>query len=288
MSTGQVAIPDYEFLLYRELNRVAYLTLNRPDKINSLTVKMSQELDHAFHHVWHSRDLRALVIKGAGNNFCAGDDLTEMTNTQLWGDCNDFTRRAQIYQNMANVLEDLDKITICAVDGYAVGGGLEITMACDFVVATERARWGMPEVDWGITPGWGGTTRLARYVGRRLAKEINMIGALHPAKRAVELHLWNRVVPNDQLDNEVQKLLHVLGSKHQQGLRQLKLIINKGVECDLYSAQGFEALSGGFSAAVNGMWKIPDADQGKGLEAFATKNELQTKRRDLASSFWVD
>ncbi|HEY4774984.1 MAG TPA: enoyl-CoA hydratase/isomerase family protein [Xanthobacteraceae bacterium] len=276
---------DYEFLKYREEDRVGYLTLDRPDKINALTVKMSDELFRAILHVRDSRDLRALVIKGAGGNFCAGDDLTEMFS---WGDCNDFTRRAQIYQQTANILEDLDKITICAVDGYAVGGGLEITMACDFVIATERARWGMPEVDWGITPGWGGTTRLARLIGRRLAKEINMIGALHPAKKAVELHLWNRVVANDKLDEEVQTLLAVLGSKHQQGLRQLKLIINKGVECDLYTAQGFEALSGGFSAAVNGLWRIPDADHGRGLEAFATKNELAQRRRNMARNFWVD
>jgi enoyl-CoA hydratase len=276
---------DYEFLKYREQDRIGYLTLHRPDKINALTVKMSEELFQAILHVRNSRELRALVIQGSGGNFCAGDDLTEMPT---WGDCNDFTRQAQIYQQTANMLEDLDKMTICAVDGYAVGGGLEITMACDFVIATERARWGMPEVDWGITPGWGGTTRLARLIGRRLAKEINMIGAIHRAEKAVELHLWNRVVPNDKLDAEVQKLLDVLGSKHQQGLRQLKLIINKGVECDLYSAQGFEALSGGFSAAVNGKWKIPDADHGRGLEAFASKNDLAKKRRNAARDFWVD
>lgn len=276
---------NYEFLNYREENSVAWLTLNRPDKINALSTKMSDELYKAILHVRDSTDLRAFVIKGAGNNFCAGDDLTEMTR---WGNANDFVRRAQLYQGMANQLEDLDKITICAVDGYAVGGGLEITMACDFVIATERARWGMPEIDWGLTPGWGGTTRMARLIGRRLTKEINMLGALHPAKRALDLNLWNRIVPNDKLDEEVQKLLEVLASKHQQGLRQMKFIINKGVECDLYTAQGFEALSGGLVAAVNGMWEVPDADKGQGLKAFASKNDLQKTRRNLAKNFWVD
>ncbi len=276
---------DYEFLKYREEGRVGWLTLNRPEKVNALSMKMSDELFRVFVHVRDSTQLHALVITGAGGNFCAGDDLTEMLG---WGNANDFMRRARLYQSMANVLEELDKITICAVDGYAVGGGLEITMACDFVIATERARWGMPEVDWGLTPGWGGTTRMARLIGRRMTKEINMLGALHPARRALELNLWNRVVPNDQLDAEVRKLLAVLASKHQQGLRQLKFIINKGVECDLYTAQGFEAISGALVGAINGFWEVPDADKGQGLKAFAAKNDLQQKRRNLARNFWVD
>jgi enoyl-CoA hydratase len=83
----------------------------------------------------------------------------------------------------------MDKITIAAVEGFAVGGGLEITMASDFVVATETAKWGMPEVDVGITPGWGGTTRLTRLIGRRRAKEINLLGALHTASRAIDCRL---------------------------------------------------------------------------------------------------
>jgi enoyl-CoA hydratase len=205
-----------------------------------------------------------------------------------WGDANDITRRARYYQNMANQLEELDKITIAAVDGYAVGGGLEITMAVDFVIATERSRWGMPEVDVGITPGWGGTTRLARLIGRRRAKEINLLGALHSGKKAVEWNLWNRLVPNHELDNEVERLLEVLKSKNQQGMRQLKFIINRGVECDLYTAQGFEVMSAGLTGAVNGMWKIRDADQGKGVIGFSRKDGLWQTRRGLAKDFWVD
>jgi enoyl-CoA hydratase len=276
---------NYEFLKYAEADGVARITLNRPSKINSLTMKMSDELHKAITRVRDSTSLHALVINGAGDNFCSGDDLTEMTH---WGNANDFMRRAQLYQTMANLLEDLDKVTICAVDGYAVGGGLEITMACDFVIATERAQWGMPEIDWGLTPGWGGTTRMARLIGRRMTKEINMLGAIHPARRALELNLWNRVVPNDKLEQEVDNLLNLIASKHQQGLRQMKFIINKGVECDLYTAQGFEALSGGLIAAINGFWEVPDADKGQGLHAFATKNDLQKQRRTLSTDFWVD
>jgi len=275
----------FENLIYNETDQVAWITLNRPDVMNALSMKLSEEIVAAIEIVRQSTKLKFLVIKGAGDNFCVGDDIKEMIK---WGNANDITRRVRYYQNMANQLEELDKISIAAVDGFAVGGGLEITMVCDFVIATERSKWGMPEVDVGITPGWGGTTRLSRLIGRRRAKEINLIGALHSGEKAVEWNLWNRVVPNDQLDNEVELLLDVLKSKNQQGMRQLKFIINRGVECDLYTAQGFEVLSGALTGAVSGMWKIKDADQGKGVLGFTEKGGLWQTRRRLAKDFWVD
>jgi len=275
----------FENLIYKEIEETAWLLLNRPEVMNALSMKLSEEIVEAIEMVRQSTKLKFLVIKGEGPNFCVGDDITEMIK---WGNANDITRRCRYYQNMANQLEELDKITIAAVDGYAVGGGLEITMVCDFVIATERSKWGMPEVDVGITPGWGGTTRLSRLIGRRRAKEINLIGALHTSKKAVEWNLWNRVVANDQLDEEVERLLEVLKSKNQQGMRQLKFIINRGVECDLYTAQGFEVLSGALTGAVSGFWKIKDADQGKGVLGFTAKDGLWQTRRRLAKSFWVD
>jgi len=275
----------FESLIYKEIEETAWIYLNRPEVMNALSMKLSEELVAAIEIVRQSTKLKFLVIKGKGPNFCVGDDIKEMIK---WGNANDITRRCRYYQNMANQLEELDKITIAAVDGYAVGGGLEITMVCDFVIATERSKWGMPEVDVGITPGWGGTTRLARLIGRRRAKEINLIGALHTSKKAVEWNLWNRVVANNQLDEEVERLLEVLKSKNQQGMRQLKFIINRGVECDLYTAQGFEVLSGALTGAVSGFWKIKDADQGKGVINFTEKGGLWQTRRRLAKGFWVD
>lgn len=276
---------QFEQLIYEERDQVAWITLNRPAVYNALSMQLSDEIVAAVELVRQSTELKFLVIRGAGENFCVGDDITEM---HRWGNANDIMRRVRYYQNMANQLEELDKITIAAVDGYAVGGGLEITMACDFVIATERARWGMPEVDVGITPGWGGTTRLARLIGRRMAKEVNMLGALHAARRAVALTLWNRVVPDGRLDEEVARLLELLRSKNQQGLRQFKFMINRGVECDLYTAQGFEVFSAALTGAVSGMWEIDDADRGVGISGFTDKNELWQKRRALARDFWVD
>jgi enoyl-CoA hydratase len=272
-------------LLYEEHDQVARITLNRPKSRNALSMKLSGELIDALARVGRSTTLKALVITGAGGTFSAGDDITEM---RQWGDANQVMRRVRLYQEMANQLEELDKMTVAAVDGYAVGGGLELTMACDFVIATERARWGMPEIDSGITPGWGGTTRMARLIGRRMTKEINFIGALHLAQRAVELGLWNRVVRDDELEQEVRALLEVLASKSQQALRQLKLIINKGVEADLHTAQGFEALSAGLTSAVNGAWEVSDSDRGMGVESFVEKGETWRRRRALSGDFWVD
>jgi enoyl-CoA hydratase len=278
---------DFQLLHYAEDGPVARITLNRPEKRNALSIALSDELIRAIDRVQDSVTLKVLVIQGAGDTFCAGDDITEM-QTGAWGDANRVTRRVRLYQGMANALEELDKVTVAAVDGFAVGGGLEITMACDFVVATRRARWGMPEVDVGITPGWGGTTRMARLIGRRMTKEVNLLGALHPAERAVQLGLWNRVVGDERLDAEVDALVEVLLSKNQQAVRQLKFIINRGVEADLYTAQGFETLSGGLTAAVNGGWQVPDADGGEGVAAFTGKGSLWQQRRGLARDFWSD
>lgn len=281
-------------LLLEMTGDTARITLNRPQVHNALSIELSDMIVEAIKTIRKSTDTKFVVIKGAGETFCAGDDITEMPKwfyderEEPTQGANGVLRRVRAYQDMANGLEELDKMTIAAVDGYAVGGGLEITMACDFVIATERAVWGMPEVDSGITPGWGGTTRMARYIGKRRTKEINIIGALMPASRAVEWNLWNRVVPNDGLDSEVDALLAVLRPKNQQACRQLKYIINRGCETDLYTAQGFEMLSAGLSGAVNGGWQVSDADQGSGITNFAEKGGLWQERRGLAKNFWSD
>lgn len=277
--------PRAEQLIYEEDGAVARITLNRPERRNALSMQLSDELTAALEHVRDSKTLKALVIQGAGETFCAGDDITEMG---LWGDANQIMRRVRGYQRMADTLEELDKITIAAVDGHAVGGGLEITMACDFVVATRRAIWGMPEVDVGITPGWGGTTRMARLIGRRMTKEVNLLGALHPASRAAELGLWNRVVDDERLGAEVDALVEIVLAKSQQAVRQLKFIIDKGVEADLHTAQGFEALSAGLTGAVNGAWQIEDADQAAGIVSFVSDGEQWKSRRAAARDFWRD
>jgi enoyl-CoA hydratase len=272
-------------LIYQEDGPVARITLNRPERRNALSMQLSEELTAALERVRDSRSLKVLVVGGAGETFCAGDDITEMGE---WGDANQIVRRVRGYQRMADTLEALDKVTIAAVDGYAVGGGLEITMACDFVVAKRRAIWGMPEIDVGITPGWGGTTRMSRLIGRRMTKEVNLLGALHPAERAADLGLWNRVVDDDRLESEVDALVEVVLGKSQQAVRQLKFIVDNGAEADLHTAQAFEALSAGLTGAVNGAWQVPDADQAAGIVSFVGDGNRWRERRTASHAFWTD
>lgn len=276
----------YEDIQYeRDGNRVT-ITLDRPDSLNALSIRMSDELEDAIERVKGARDIRFVVFTGAGGNFCAGDDITEMPE---WGDPQDVMHRIGLYQQMSREVERLDQVTVAAIDGYATGGGLELTMVCDFAIATERAQWGMPEINWGITPGWGGTTRLTRLVGLRKAKEVNMLGNLHPAAEAADLGLWNRAVPPADLWDEVDDLIEVLDSKNQQTMRQMKFVLNNGAEISLPNALALEQLNEGLSAS--NAWDVgpvEDSEPGEGLESFRGKDEVYRRRRDLSDYFWTE
>ncbi len=283
-------LPVFDDLLFEDDGgSVVRITLNRPEVTNALSVRLSGEFHAALDHVRSVDRYRVLVVSGAGGNFCAGDDLTEMAGAG-WGDTHQTMERVRKYQDMANTLEELDKITVASVDGWCVGGGLEITMACDFVICAERSRWGMPEVDWGITPGWGGTTRMARLIGRRMTKEVNLLGALHHAARGVELGLFNRVVADDALEAETERLVELLLIKNQQGLRQLKFMINRGVEADLYTAQGFEVLGAGLTSSLLRSGGLSDSDGEHGWNSYRQHDEEDPirKRRNASKDFWVD
>jgi enoyl-CoA hydratase len=270
--------------------RVATITWDPPKRMNPLSVAMTDELVAAVEEVSADEGLRVVVFRGAGGYFSVGDDLVEM-HKGLWGDPNQVMRRIRFYQRFANTIEELDKITIAVAEGLVLGGGLEITMACDLAMIAESCRWGMPEVDSAMTPGWGGTTRMIRLIGRRRTKEVNLIGALHSARRGVEWGLFNRAVTDGEVDAELARLIDTLLVKNQQALRQLKFTMNKNADADMSTALAFEAYSEVISAALN--WrpdtpKVPDAEPGKGLEAFAHKNELWKQRRDRAIDFWSE
>jgi len=281
--------PVFQDLIFACDGPVARITLNRPKVTNALSMRLSDELHAAIDYVRDSDSLKVLVVDGAGGNFCAGDDLTEMAGPG-WGNTHQVMQRVRKYQDMANTFEELDKITICAVDGWCVGGGLELTMAADFVICTESSRWGMPEVDWGITPGWGGTTRMARLIGRRMTKEVNLLGALHSATRGLELGLFNRVVADQQLESETAKLVELLLLKNQQGLRQLKFMINRGVEADLYTAQGFEVLGAGLTNSLLRGGGLSDSDSTHGWRSYRDDGSEDPirQRRDASKDFWVN
>ncbi len=270
--------------------RVATIIWNPPKPLNPLSVALTDELVAAVEEVSADERLHVVVFRGAGGCFSAGDDLVEI-HEGMWGDPNQTMRRIRFYQRFANTIEELDKITVAVAEGFVLGGGLEITMACDLAMIAEGCKWGMPEVDSAMTPGWGGTTRMIRLIGRRRTKEVNLIGAIHSARRGVEWGLFNHLVPDGEIDAELDRLIDVLLVKNQQALRQLKFTMNKNADADMTTALAFEAYSELATAAVN--WRpdtpqIPDAEPGKGLEAFVTKNELWKRRRDRAYYFWSD
>lgn len=271
-------------------DRVATITWNPPKPLNPLSVGLTDELVAAVEEVAGDERLHVVILRGAGGYFSAGDDLIEI-HEGMWGDANQTMRRIRFYQRFASTIEDLDKVTIAVAEGFVLGGGLEITMACDLAMIAESCRWGMPEVDSAMTPGWGGTTRMIRLIGRRRTKEINLIGALQSARRGVDWGLFNKVIADDRIDEELERLVEMLLVKNQQALRQLKFTMNKNADADMTTALAFEAYSEMVTAAVN--WRpdtpaIPDAEPGKGLEAFATKNELWQERRKRAIGFWSE
>ena len=155
------------------------------------------------------------------------------------------------------------------------GGGLELTLVCDFVIATDRSRWGMPEVDWDFTPGWGGTSWLPRIAGRRKAKEWNLIGALFDAATAERHDLVNRVCAPQDLDREVAALCEVMLAKNPVTLRRTKFIMNKGADLHISGALAFEMPIEPF----------PSGFPTSGIREF-TMREGREKRRKLSRNFW--
>jgi len=172
------------------------------------------------------------------------------------------------------IIEDLTPITVAAVDGVCTGGGLELTLVCDFVIATDRSRWGMPEIDWDITPGWGGTSRLPRVAGRRKAKEWNLIGALFDAATAERYDLVNRIVTPEGLTAEVEALCQVMLRKHPLTVRRTKFIMNKGADLHISGALAFEVPITPFAGTT-------------GIADF-TDRDARARRRELSRDFWQD
>jgi enoyl-CoA hydratase len=256
-------------LLTERRGPVTTLTLNRPDVHNALDAELSQELNEAVRAVEADRECRILILRGAGDTFCAGDDIKGFLS---WGPGEAYWQ-VRMYQETAQLIEDLTPVTIAAVDGVCTGGGLELTLVCDFVVATDRSRWGMPEIDWDITPGWGGLSRLPRFAGRRKAKEWNLIGNLFTASTAERYDLVNRLCPPEDLDAEVAALVEVMLAKDPLTLRRTKMYLDKGVDLHVSGPLTFEAL------------REPGL-RPQGIADFSDR-DARARRRALSKDFWA-
>ena len=183
----------YTQIILEKKGPVATLTFNRPEKLNAFSMKLSEEMADAIYNIKRDNEIKILVFKGAGGNFSAGDDIDEFPQ---WGTSEQVFDRGIFYQHTADEIESLGQITIAAVEGYAVGGGLEVTMVCDFVIAAEGSVFGIPGNRYQGVPRAGGVrSAWVAIVGRRVIKEMIFLGNLLDAQQAKEVQLVNKVVP---------------------------------------------------------------------------------------------
>jgi len=209
---------------------IANLIFNRPDKLNALNREMAGELRQALETVAQDPSVRVLVLSGQGRSFMAGADISTFQGMDTLA-AHAFARRAH---GLLSLLEGLEIPVIAAVHGYALGGGLEIALGCDFIYAAEGTKFGLPEITLGFIPGVGGTQRLPRLVGRSLAKEMIMTGRFLDAGEA------RTVFPEETLMEETGKIAQALAKKGRLALRSAKQAIDRGADVDLKSGCGLE------------------------------------------------
>ena len=253
-------------ILYEKKNGVATITINRPKALNSMNEETILEISSTLDDIRKDENVKVVVITGAGNRaFSAGADINMMKGRgTLEG-----RRSSQLGQRLMNEVEDLEKPVIAAINGYALGGGLELAMACDLRIASENAKLGQPEINIGLIPGWGGTQRLPRLVGAGIAKEMIFTGKMIDAKTAERLGLLNVVVPPEQLKKAVKELVMELINKPPIGIELAKQLINNSTETDLRVGLTHEAEAFGVLASTE--------DFKEGVAAFLEKRKPKFK-----------
>jgi len=250
----------YETILLSKQDGIAVVTINRPDKLNALNTKVLSELDQAFAELETDAEVKAVVLTGAGEKaFVAGADIAEMVSYgPLEG-----ARFADQGQRLLSRIERLPKPVIAAVNGFALGGGCELAMACDFIYASEKAKFGQPEVNLGIIPGFGGTQRLARLTGEAVAKELILTGDVIAAEEAKRVGLVTKVFAPDKLLEEAKKTAARMAGKGAVALAAAKLAIHEGLSTSLDQGLLVERLSFAQLCAT--------ADKKEGMTAFIEK-----------------
>ena len=241
---------------------VGLITINRPEVLNALNIQTLRELDGVLARAESDRDIFVLVVTGAGRAFVAGADIGEMAGfTAAEGKAFGLLGSG-VMQRVARFSGPV----IAAVNGYALGGGCELAMSCDIRLGSEHAKFGMPEVGLGITPGFGGTQRLGRIVGMSRAAELVLTGRTVDAQEALSLGLIDRLYPADELPARAFELAETIASKPQVAVRQAKQAIRVGAQMDMASALAFEAEAFGLCFSTE--------DQKDCMRAFLSKEKL--------------
>lgn len=228
---------EFKYIIYEKNEGVATITLNRPEALNAFSKEVVEEVLHALEDVKTDEAVRVVVFTGAGEKaFSAGADIKAMAGmTALKA-----RELSFMGEKLCVGLENLEKPVIAAINGYALGGGLEVAMSCDLRIASENAKMGQTEINIGLIPGWGGTQRLTRLVGMTKAKELVFTGRIIDAKTAEQIGIVNMVVPADKFRETVSQFAKDLASKAPVALKVAKALINKGSDIGLESALALE------------------------------------------------
>ena len=255
-----------DFLNLHVEGGLAILTVNRPRVLNSLSIAVLEEMRKALRQLAQDRTVRVVVLTGAGDKaFIAGADIQEMLALTTTG-MREFSR---LGQEVTNLLQAMSKVTIAAINGYALGGGFELALACDIRIASDEAQIGLPEVSLGIFPGFGGTQRLPRLVGRGKAAELIFTGERVDAIEAERIGLVNKVVPSENLMEEVKKLAEAILARGPISVRVAKEAMNRADEVGLGAGLQYEREAFGQIAGTK--------DKEEGMRAFVEKRKPEFK-----------
>ena len=264
---GKVEEKKLKTLIVRIQPPVAWVVLNRPDKLNAISVEMLRELSSVLDELEEDERVRVLILTGEGRAFSAGADVQSFIGIT--------PVKAMIYsrkfQEVLFKLEYYTKPVIAALNGYTLGGGLELAMAADFRIASETAMLGQPEINLGFIPGAGGTQRLPRLVGRSRAKELIYTGEMIPAQEAARIGLVDRVVPPERLEQEARQLAMKLAEKPPLALMAAKYAIQMGLETNIWTGMALESSLFGLLFSTD--------DVAEGVAAFLEKRKPKFKGR---------
>ena len=250
------------FVTLERSGAVGVITMNRPEALNALNEQVLRDLDAVLDQVENDEEILVAVVTGAGRSFVAGADIGQMsTLTAVEG------KKFGAFGNAVfQKLENLSKPTIAAVNGFALGGGCELSMACDIRIASEKAKFGQPEVGLGITPGFGGTQRLPRIVGVSNAMELILTAHTINAARAKEIGLVSYVVAPEELMNKAMELANAIAANAQIAVRQSKAAIRRGMQTDVVTGAAYETEAFGLCFSTE--------DQKDAMKAFVNKEKI--------------
>lgn len=253
---------DFKNIILEKEAGIATLTVNRSKALNALNKETLVEIKEAVEEIRDDKEINVLIITGAGNKaFVAGADISYMLNINAI----EGREFGLLGQKVLRLIETMDKPVIAAINGFCLGGGCELAMACDFRISTEKGKFGQPEVGLGVTPGFGGTQRLPRIVGSGLAKQLLYTGDMIDAYEALRIGLVNYVVPSENLMGEVMTIARKISSRGQLAVRFCKVAVNEGMQTDIDRAMTVEADLFGICFATE--------DQKEGMKAFAEKRK---------------